>query len=153
MDKTDKKYIDYVLVGYSAELNYTCRDRDRINDKNINRRSYVLAEDNNKIKLYKGVRKGKVSEKSFDHITVHKWCIHCKGKNMTSEEDCNSCMNLIYEGCSDQKYGPNITNMAIKFFDLRSSRKDIINILTLLSCRGQHRLPYELVRTLKAYLY
>ena len=140
----DSKDIDLIFAGYSSDLNYKCRDRNRINDENISKLSYVLAKDNDRIKLYKGIRKGQVSEKSFDHIAVHKFCSNCGDENMTSCEVCNSCMNSLYS-----RYHRHTTRT---LFDLRRNKKDITNIITLLGSR-QHRLPYDLVRTLKAYLY
>ena len=78
---------------------------------------------------------------------------------------CSTCAGLAYSSAKvedivvgtgyDSYLGMRITtNMQIKrILCLRKHQISIRAVLTLLNHRDQHRLPYDLIRTLKGYLY
>ena len=143
--------IDHVLVGYSGDLHHQLKGAWYIHDRDVDKIKHVLVEENEMIKNYRLVKRIDVYNR---YITINKLCYNCRGRNMTSETTCNSCIkSLDFQMSSELKLTPGHIGNALKLYDLRQNRNNMINILTLLGCYTQHRLPHDLIRTLKGYLY
>ena len=149
--KMNSDEIGFVIVGYSEDLHYQLRGSWYINDRDVDKIKHVLVEENEMIKRYRLIKRMDVYNRC---ITINKLCGNCKGRNMTSDEACNSCMkSLAFQMFSEIKRTPGHIENPSKLYDLRRNRNNMVNILALLGGLNQHRLPYELIRTLKAYLY
>lgn len=149
--KMNSEEIGFVIVGYSEDLHYQLRGSWYINDRDVDKIKHVLVEENEMIKRYRLMERTDVYNRC---TTINKLCGNCKGKNMTSDKTCNSCLkSLAFHMCSELKRTPGHIGNPSKLYDLRRNRNNMVNILALLGGLNQHRLPYELVRTLKAYLY
>ena len=113
--------------------------------------------------------------KVFDELNCESNCVNCGVKlckiasTVTVREDyseamlCSSCCNVLtrlealnnldhVEGYSSLKTYEMCSQME-KIYELRENQISIKAVLTLLNHRSQHRLPNDLIRTLKGYLY
>ena len=69
---------------------------------------------------------------------------------------CSTCSYVINNAVTTDTENPRIKTMdrqMASIYNLRKHQKSIIAVLTLLNHRSQHRLPNDLIRTLKGYLY